>query len=472
MQIRGSSADSQELAPERVVVVRQRASAGREELDRDSPASASTESTFFLPVMTQVVPAPWATSRWRTMEAYKMQVISFEQLHHRAVASGYLRHWYTSGELQYLYSQTLDNQVRSQAGTSLTDFSFREHLQSGIPNVPERATSSKWSSRDSRKNRCPSGPVQVHVLEDGDDERAASREKTPPTAVSIALEEQRLRHPNSSLKVHLSLDVSFWVAIAFVVGSAAWIANGFILYLPLSPTPIEDQQNAAAAMAFIGGTCFEIGGYLAYVESLNTEHEELFGQQLRGLFEGSESRRVRNEKSQRSDYDAGEDTKPRKFRWIGLGSFRELGFLASFIQFLAASIFWISTLTGLPGIIPDLVTDPPTAIADIFYWTPQIIGGTGFITASLLLMLEVQSHWWLPNLRSLGWHVGVWNLVGALGFTMCGALGYASIASTKADYQSVMSTFWGSFAFMIGSCVQLWEALWRESTDSVSSSSE
>ncbi len=28
-------------------------------------------------------------------------------------------------------------------------------------------------------------------------------------------------------------------------------------------------------------------------------------------------------------------------------------------------------------------------------------------------------------------HIAVWNLVGALGFTLCGALGYAAIVSTK-----------------------------------------
>lgn len=67
-------------------------------------------------------------------------------------------------------------------------------------------------------------------------------------------------------------------------------------------------------------------------------------------------------------------------------------------------------------------------------------------------MLEVQKKWWLPNLASLGWYVSVylefvvgeadggcvrrhiafWNLIGALGFTLCGALGYASLSSTKA----------------------------------------
>jgi len=33
-----------------------------------------------------------------------------------------------------------------------------------------------------------------------------------------------------------------------------------------------------------------------------------------------------------------------------------------------------------------------------------VVGGTGFIVSALLLMIEVQSKWWLPNLGDLGWH--------------------------------------------------------------------
>ncbi|KAH9830222.1 uncharacterized protein C8Q71DRAFT_787908 [Rhodofomes roseus] len=80
-------------------------------------------------------------------------------------------------------------------------------------------------------------------------------------------------------------------------------------------------------------------------------------------------------------------------------------------------------------------------------------------------MLECQRRWWLPNLRSLGWHIGAWNLVGAVGFTLCGALGYASLTSSKANYQSVLATFWGSWGFLIGSALQLHETLWREDPD-------
>lgn len=94
------------------------------------------------------------------------------------------------------------------------------------------------------------------------------------------------------------------------------IANGFVLYLPLSPTPVSDRTSAAAALAFVGGTLFEIGSYLMYVESLNTGHEELFGEELLGLVEGKSPNLSRN-----SDLESSKETIPkhgqgRKFHWM------------------------------------------------------------------------------------------------------------------------------------------------------------
>lgn len=131
------------------------------------------------------------------------------------------------------------------------------------------------------------------------------------------------------------------------------------------------------------------------VESLNTGHGQLFGPSVEALLEGKHEPRT-------SPNDAGKD----KFIWMGTRSPRDLGYLASSVQMFAATIFWVSTITGLPGVIPRFFNTPSTAsvaIVDVFFWTPQVIGGCGFVVASLLLMLEVQSTWWKLNVRSLGW---------------------------------------------------------------------
>ena len=73
-------------------------------------------------------------------------------------------------------------------------------------------------------------------------------------------------------------------------------------------------------------------------------------------------------------------------------------------------------------------------------------------------MLETQPKWYIPSWRVLGWWIGLWNLVGALGFTLCGALGLV-FASPDAQYQANLATFWGSWAFLIGSVLQWYESL-------------
>ena len=134
---------------------------------------------------------------------------------------------------------------------------------------------------------------------------------------------------------------------------------------------------------------------------------------------------------------------------------RELGFLACLAQFVGATIFWLSGFTALPGINNKLGSQ---GLLDGVFWVPQIVGGTGFIISGTLFMLETQSKWWKPAVGVLGWHIGFWNLVGAFGFTLCGALGPA-YGSSGAEYEASLATFWGSWAFLIGSAIQWYESL-------------
>lgn len=299
-----------------------------------------------------------------------------------------------------------------------------------------------WASRSSRKNRYSPKEVDIHHPYGQLDVESSDEQKHEVHRTANV----RAKHIHSSFKLHLSWDVSFWVAVIFTLGSVAWVINGFLLYLPLLNEG-PDQSVQAAAWAFVGGTLFNVGSYLMVVEALNTGHGTLFGPAVEDMFEHGQKA-----------VDPGGET----FHWWGRGSWRDLGYLASTIQLFAATVFWISTITGLPGVIPGFPAASSVAITDIFFWTPQVIGGTGFVISSLLLMIETQSKWYKPNLVSLGWHIGLWNLIGAVGFLLCGAFGYASLGPSWINYQSVLSTYWGSWAFLIGSGIQLWETLWRE----------
>lgn len=125
---------------------------------------------------------------------------------------------------------------------------------------------------------------------------------------------------------------------------------------------------------------------------------------------------------------------------------REIGFLACLSQFLGATVFWISGFTAIPQINAALGT---RAEQNGAYWLPQVVGGTGFVVSSLLFMVEVQERWYIPAPSLLGWHVGFWNLVGAIGFTLCGALGFAVDDGGPVEYALTLATFVGSWAFLV-----------------------
>ncbi|KAH6860444.1 hypothetical protein B0T12DRAFT_454540 [Alternaria alternata] len=276
-------------------------------------------------------------------------------------------------------------------------------------------------------------------------------------------------------------DVSFDVAFVFTIGSVIWIFNAFFVYLPLVRPGSEfanEELYGGGITAFVGVTVFEVGSFLLVAEAVNEGRSGCFGwaveQVLSHEEEGGERVALRPSKSHcthhhnkqmsvdtRQRTQSKSELAPQERLWIWWPSNEELrthyihnlGFIASFSQLLGATIFWVAGLTALPGIYNRM----SQTLTIVFYWTPQVLGGLGFVISGALFMIETQSKWWKPAPRTLGWWVGAWNLVGGVGFTLCPAFGYDS--RSWAQYQASLSTFWGSWAFMIGSTLQWYESL-------------
>jgi hypothetical protein len=274
-------------------------------------------------------------------------------------------------------------------------------------------------------------------------------------------------------------DISYDVATIFTFGSVIWVINAFFVFLPLVRPATEFQNEelyGGGITAFIGATVFELGSFLLIAEAINEDRSGCFGWAVETSLsheaeKGASALRLRPSPShcthhharrhkRKSVSQSGSPTSTSK-SWIWFPSKTDLlqhhlydiGFLASFAQLYDATIFWVSGLTALPGINNRL----SRATSIIFFWTPQVIGGTGFIISGTLFMLEMQSRWYKPALKTLGWHIGFWNLIGGIGFTLCPAFGYSE--ASWAQYQASLSTFWGSWAFLIGSVVQWYESL-------------
>ncbi|CAG8055220.1 unnamed protein product [Penicillium salamii] len=350
---------------------------------------------------------------------------------------------------------------------------------------PQASIEHLWRSRDNRKGR--------HALRVSHRAAPQDRLTAPPlTRSAPAIYKGILR----MFSCAPYWDVSWLVATTFTLGSVIWILNAFFVWLPLSNPNTEfsgESLVGGGVTAFIGATIFEVGSVLLLLEAVNENQTGCFGWALENVLSKTGShdghghavteirpdmQECRHHHANRRSFLRGRHIRGnepdlstqfgrvvyasdgRSFRWIPSAKelrmhyFHELGFLASLIQFFSASIFWIAGLTGLPGIYNHLSSN----LADGVYWTPQIVGGTGFILSGLLFTLETQSKWYIPAWHVLGWHIGVWNFIGGIGFTLCGALGPAS-SHFEVAYQATLATFWGSWAFMIGSTIQWYESL-------------
>lgn len=303
-----------------------------------------------------------------------------------------------------------------------------------------------------------------------------------PTPSSTSSFHSVARNVRRMLTFYPVWDVSFDVAFFFTIGSVIWVINAFFVWLPLVRPDTKftnEELYGGGITAFIGATVFEFGSVLLMLEAINENRSGCFGWAIvRGAPQHEsniQDSRVQPSLVQCSHHHSDKrslvgqghsvstkavsDTSPCSWTWWPSSSdlrthyFRSLGFLASLSQLISATIFSISGLTALPGIYNHM----SRTITIIFYWAPQILGGIGFLISGSLFMLETQSKWWKPAPKTLGWWVGAWNLVGGVGFTMCSAFGLDQ--SSWAQWQACLSTFWGSWAFLIGSILQWYESL-------------
>ncbi|EHY53543.1 hypothetical protein HRR83_003749 [Exophiala dermatitidis] len=343
-----------------------------------------------------------------------------------------------------------------------------------------------WRSRDNRKGR--------HALLV--QRPAPGEESSFLTPRSTSDPREILRNVKRTLTYFPFWDVSWLVAFIFTWGSVVWVINGFFAWLPLEAPSTEFHNEilyGGGITAFIGAIIFfETGSILLIIEAVNVDHAGCFGwaveqlmdeqgggggkakyrlkpskshcrhhHQNRHNFVGKSAAAIEQHTGLAQEKSEQEQKQDRQWQWfpswhdLRTHYLHELGFLAGAAQLFGATVFGVSGFTALPGINDRL---SPQSALNGAYWIPQVIGGSGFIVSSTLYMLETQSKWYKPALKILGWHIAFWNLIGAIGFTLCGALGMA-YGNSGAQYQASLATFWGSWAFLIGSYLQLYESL-------------
>ncbi|KAI0021770.1 hypothetical protein F4780DRAFT_736513 [Xylariomycetidae sp. FL0641] len=331
----------------------------------------------------------------------------------------------------------------------------------------------KWTARNNRKGRHALLLLLLPAV------KTTTSSSTPWKKVGVlgGLARMATRCP-----VH---DVSYAVAALFTLGSVVWVLNAFFVWLPLQAPGSAfagEILYGGGVTAFVGATIFELGSVLLLLEAVNEHRGACFGGAVEGVEAGGAEEVCAHHHANRRNLVVGhgrrrqalgdgeeKSSAPRRRRWTWIPTaaelrthyLYELGFLASAAQLLAASVFWIAGFAALPGIYDNM---GPLATT-LAYWNPQVVGGAGFVVSGLLFTLETQTRWWQPALGTLGWWIGAWNTVGGVGFTLCPAFGYDDAA--WAQYQAALSTFWGSWAFLVGSVVQWYESLEKYPVETV-----
>lgn len=259
--------------------------------------------------------------------------------------------------------------------------------------------------------------------------------------------------------------IAYVVAIAYTLGSVLWVINGFFAWLPIAypGTVFENETTTGNGVtAFLGVILFEIGAYFALLKVINSENStqrrSLDGVLLSEKQAFDDSKRLfapknTTSKQKGEESEAGwstislesgssktlcasePSTTPRRGAkelgveesqsyehmtykwWFSWRIFRTLyihdvGFLGCLIQFIGATIFLVTGTVALPPIITTLKQWQLNAA----YWIPQIVASAFFITASVCFVLEVQKKWYRPAPRRVDWWIGLWALVGSVGF--------------------------------------------------------
>ena len=303
----------------------------------------------------------------------------------------------------------------------------------------------EWWSRDHRKNRHPKVvPLEKH--------KAPANIETTSNSIRFWGWEW--------------WNISWWVAQFFFWGSVVWTVNGILAVCPLQDTQL--QNNLSGWTAFTGGLIFIFGGYAAFLEVINQGKTIKLGHSL------SAQSNKKNKAGNNISYKMKPLTSREEIEFLRLkftavfanwkfwdSETSDWAWWLNSVQLLGALVFFTACITSIPGILPN-----NSFLQNSIYWLPQVVGAVFFIIASWMAMREVQLSLLSFPISKIGWQAGFWNLIGAVGFFLCGLFGLITntplLRNSPLNFWGAsFSTLWGSIAFLLASYLMLIEILNR-----------
>ncbi len=326
-----------------------------------------------------------------------------------------------------------------------------------------------WTSRNNRKGR-HAIMVREYHQKSPPAGRQPTSEMTGPRAVFYGILRMFSRFA--------WYDISWVNAIAFLVGSLALLVNAFLSFLPYANSTFQSPSGiiyAEASLGLLGSSLFVFASFLAFSEAVNAQKGGCFGwmsQQLSSademdtsVEEGAVTRLTPNrdcehhhsnrtntfayaESASKAD-DGGIEIQqmavspdPPKEIWQWIPTAHELrSHFVYEIGFLANSVLLASSLIYFGASVSTLITTIISGSIPHWIRVPQIVGASGFIVASIILMIENQTYWLVPTPGTLGWNINLFITAGSVGLLLAAIFGLYE-SEQWAEYQFSCSYFW------------------------------
>ncbi|KAF2702947.1 hypothetical protein K504DRAFT_539333 [Pleomassaria siparia CBS 279.74] len=231
-------------------------------------------------------------------------------------------------------------------------------------------------------------------------------------------------------------DAMYMVAVLYTIGGILFTINSFFLLLPLVAPSMNfsTEKSLALPITLIAGfSFFTLAGFL----DLTCAPSAKYDVPKIMLAEKPEPQTHVPAYLGSRDWAA----VPQSGRYAELLA-NCLPFQAGVIHFLGTLFLIVAAFTSYPGVLD---TTKPTYAT--FVYGPNLIGGFFFLVANTLLLISCeQDVWWKPNLWSVGWHSSFQCTIGSLHLFL-----YAIFLFTDLDFACAVTTFVGSWTYMIGS---------------------
>ncbi|MGB3681789.1 MAG: hypothetical protein WA990_04820 [Rubrobacteraceae bacterium] len=216
-------------------------------------------------------------------------------------------------------------------------------------------------------------------------------------------------------------NVSWWVAVGFMVGSALFVLGASSsLWFPAF-TSEEIATFVTDWSYFIGATVFTVAMYLQILETINA------------------------------------DPRPGRARQRPDESFRLLAWQPKRLSYMEAFIFTIGSIAF--NVETGLVLIGVSGGAGIDWWLslPSLLGALLFVAGGYMQVVEACHHYLCVRLRSISWWSATLNFLGCVGFLVgaTASLGVPGLSTLPDPTLVKVAYLQGSAFFLVGSYLML-----------------